>query len=119
MGMCIESLQKNSLKPNAASHDNASWYTDTDGFSEYSPSQGNLYYKGPILQKIILGFLGPLIVHHVLSTEQGISDTKLGMWSLPSTFSHCLTWEPQSLDTDTSAPQTQVKGGKHRAFNES
>ena len=78
-----------------------------------------LYYKGPILQKIILGFLGPLIVHHVLSTEQGISDTKLGMWSLPSTFSHCLTWEPQSLDTDTSAPQTQVKGGKHRAFNES
>ena len=45
MGMCIESLQKISLKPNVASHNNASWYTDTDGFSEYSPSQGN-----PVLQ---------------------------------------------------------------------
>ena len=32
------SLQKNSLKLNAASHNNASWCIDTDGFLEYSPS---------------------------------------------------------------------------------
>ena len=30
-------LQKNSLKQDAASHNNASWYTDTDGFLEQSP----------------------------------------------------------------------------------
>ena len=28
------SLKKKSPKPNAASHNNASWYTDTDGFLE-------------------------------------------------------------------------------------
>ena len=33
MGKCIERVfQKNSLKLNAASHNNTSWYTDTDGF---------------------------------------------------------------------------------------
>ena len=30
------SLQKNSLKLKAASHNNASWYTDTDGFLEHT-----------------------------------------------------------------------------------
>ena len=44
-----KSLQKNSLKPNAAFHNNTSWYTDTDGFLEHSPSEGSLYYKGLIL----------------------------------------------------------------------
>ena len=48
-----ESSKKNSLKPNEASHNNTSWYTDTDGFLEHSPSGGSLYYKGPTLQKII------------------------------------------------------------------
>ena len=48
-----ESLQKNSLQPKSASHNNTSWYTDTDGFLELSPSGGSLYYKGPMLQKII------------------------------------------------------------------
>ena len=47
----VLSLQKNSLKPNAASHDNASWYTDTDGFLEHSPRGGSLYYKGPAFRK--------------------------------------------------------------------
>ena len=52
-----DSSKKNLLKPNAASHNNASWYTDTDGFLEHSPSTGgSLYYKGPALQNIILGF---------------------------------------------------------------
>ena len=54
-----ESKKKNSLKQNAASHNNASWYTDTDGFLEHSPS---LYYKEPALQKIIPGFLGVPVV---------------------------------------------------------
>ena len=47
-------LKTNSSKPNAASHNNAIWYTDTDGFLEHSPSGGSLYHKGPTLQKIIL-----------------------------------------------------------------
>ena len=55
----LKVLKKNSLKPNAASHNNASWCTDTDGFLEHSPSGGRLYYKGPILQKIIPVFWHP------------------------------------------------------------
>ena len=51
------SLKKNSLKPSPASHNNASWHTDTDVFLGHSPS--HMYYKGPAVQKIILGFLGP------------------------------------------------------------
>ena len=50
-----KSLQKHSLKPNAASHNNTSWHTDTDGLLEHSPSRGSLYYKAPNLKKIILG----------------------------------------------------------------
>ena len=57
-----ESSKNSSLKLNSASHNNTSWYTDTDGFLEHSPRRGGLYYKGLILQKIIPGFLGsPLI----------------------------------------------------------
>ena len=41
------SLQKNSLKLNAASHNTTSWYTDPDGFLEHSPSRASLYYRGP------------------------------------------------------------------------
>ena len=51
---CWKSLKKNnSLKLNTASHNNASWYTDTHGFLEHSSSRGSLYYKGPTLQKKI------------------------------------------------------------------
>ena len=32
-----ESSKKDSLEPNAASHNNASWCSDTDGFLEHSP----------------------------------------------------------------------------------
>ena len=53
MDKCAENILKNTLKPNAASHSNASWYTDTDGFLEHSPSGGSLYYMGPTVQKII------------------------------------------------------------------
>ena len=51
--------KKNSLKPNAASHNNTSWDTDTDGFLEHSPSGGSLHYKVPALQKIIQVFWVP------------------------------------------------------------
>ena len=59
MGKHFESLQKYSLKLNTAAHNTASWSTDTDGYLEHLPSRGSLYYKGPALQKIILGSLGP------------------------------------------------------------
>ena len=39
-----ESSKKNSLKLNTASHNTTSWYTDTEGFLEHSPSGGSLYY---------------------------------------------------------------------------
>ena len=54
-----ESSKKYSLKPNAASHNNASWHTDTDGFLECLPSVESLYYKIPALQKITPVSLGP------------------------------------------------------------
>ena len=61
MGKHVEIVfQKKLLKPNAASHNNPSWYTDTDGFLKHSPRGGSLYYKGPALQKIILVLGGPL-----------------------------------------------------------
>ena len=50
-------FKKNSPKLNAASHNNASWYTDTDRILEHSPGWGTLYYNGPALQKVILDFL--------------------------------------------------------------
>ena len=59
-----KSLQKNSLKSNAASHNTTTWYTDTDGFLKYSSKEGSLYYKVPFLQKMIpVFFLGgaPLV----------------------------------------------------------
>ena len=61
MGKHVERVfkKKNSWKPNAASHNNANWYTDTDGFLEPSPSGGSLYYKGPSPQKIIPVWEGP------------------------------------------------------------
>ena len=69
MGKHVES-SKNSLKPNSASYNNASWYTDTDGFLEHSPSGGSLYYKGPALQKIIQGFFGSPVILHSIHAEE-------------------------------------------------
>ena len=56
-------FKKNSLKPHAASHNNASWYTGTDGFLEYTPSGESLNYKGPALLKIIPDFWGSPQIH--------------------------------------------------------
>ena len=52
-GKCVV-LKKKSLKMNAASHNNASWYTNTDGLLEHSLRKVSLYHKGPELKKIIL-----------------------------------------------------------------
>ena len=66
MGKYMERVfTKNSPKPNAASRNNASWYTDTDEFLEYSPSGGSLYYKEPDLQKIFPLFEGPPLIYDV------------------------------------------------------
>ena len=45
-----ESSKKKLLKLNAASHNSASWCTDTDGFLEHSASRESLFYKGPTLR---------------------------------------------------------------------
>ena len=63
---------KNSLMPNATSHNNASWYSDTDMFLEHSPSGGSLYYKGPTLQKIVLGFFVPPLCMTPITTHLDI-----------------------------------------------
>ena len=63
MGKYIERVfKKILLKPNSASHNNASRYTNTDGYLEYAPSGGRLYCKGPTVRKIILfGGGSPLV----------------------------------------------------------
>ena len=65
MGKCAESLHKNPLKLNAASHNKASWSTDIGVFLEHSPSGRSLYYKGPALQKIILVLGGPSHMYYI------------------------------------------------------
>ena len=72
--MCCKILQKNSLKLNAASHNNASWYTNTDGLLEHSPSRASLYYKGPAFQKVLLFFWGP--PHKLISTYSRLLEEK-------------------------------------------
>ena len=64
----LKESSTHSLKPNTASHNNASWYIDANGFLELSPSRGSLDYKGPALQKINLGSFGglPCIVGYFL-----------------------------------------------------
>ena len=60
--MCWKSLQKNSLKPNAASHNNTSWSTDTYGFLEHTPNGESLDYKGSPIPEDNSGFWGfPLV----------------------------------------------------------
>ena len=66
----LQKKKKNSLKPNTASHNNASRYTETNGLLEHSPSGGSLYYKGSALQKIIPGFFGSPHRTFALITER-------------------------------------------------
>ena len=56
-------FQKILLKPNSASHNNASWYTDTDRFLKHSPTRASLYSKVPAFQKIYLVFHSPSYIY--------------------------------------------------------
>ena len=60
-----ESSKGKFIEAEPASHNNTSWYTDTDGFLEHSPNGGSLDYKGLALQKIILGFGGSPLIYTV------------------------------------------------------
>ena len=53
----------NSLKPSAASHNNASWCPDADGSLDHSPSGGGLDCKDLPSRRQFRGFLGgsPLV----------------------------------------------------------
>ena len=77
----LKSLQKNSLKLDTASHNNTSWYTDTDGFLEHSPSRESMYYKGTTLQKIIHFGEDPSFTHvtwmHMMSKSIFLAHSSL------------------------------------------
>ena len=62
----LKVFEKTSLKLNAASHNNTSWYTDTDGFLEHSTSRESQYYKEPVLQKIIPFWGGSLLIRSLM-----------------------------------------------------
>ena len=68
-----ESSKKKSQKPNAASQNNTSWSTDTDGLLEHTLKVGRLCYKRPALQKIIPS-RGPLsYAYNLTETEVHIN----------------------------------------------
>ena len=48
----MKESSKNFTEASTASHNNTSWYTETDGFIEHS-GRGSLRYKGPALQVVI------------------------------------------------------------------
>ena len=75
-----------------ASHNNARWYSDADGFLEHSPSGGNLYYQGLTLQKIIR-FWG--VPHVFVQMVLGRRDTEecLFWWSLKKSKDDIPYWE--------------------------
>ena len=65
MGKRVERVfTKDPVKPNAASHNNASGCSDTGGLLEHSPSEESLDYKEPALQMVIAVFwrVSPLVV---------------------------------------------------------
>ena len=74
MGKHIEMVfKKNSLTPNAASHNTTSWCTDTDGFLEHSPSRGSLcVLQGAALQKMCVWCMSPLYV--IVAQLQRVAD---------------------------------------------
>ena len=49
----LKVFKKSLLLSSAASPNNESWCTDTDGFLEHSPSRRSLYCKESVLQKTI------------------------------------------------------------------
>ena len=101
-------FKKTSLKLNVASYNNASWYTDTDGFFKHKPRGGSLYYEGPTLQKIVSGFYESpswfLLYEWIYSTH--LCDRE---WSIPR-----LTWV--NSQTWISATESHWDPGKRREY---
>ena len=62
--MCC--LQKSSLKPNTASHNNAKWCADADGFLEHSPSGEARIPRGLRSRRLIPGFSPTPLVYYGL-----------------------------------------------------
>ena len=135
MGNHVERVfQKNSVKPNAASHNNTSWHTDTDGFLTHSPIGRSLYYKGPALQKTILVLGGvppwkvtlPSYLAHGIKSQQCEVDTQFGttfpnatdiIWAYPGDQGHPagefpfhLHRELQSLENSMEPLRTSFQG---------
>ena len=95
MSKCIERIfQKYSLKPNAASHNNASWYNDIDMFLEHSPCGGTLYCKGPALRKQFC-FLDPLL-YFMYSTANAASGYLLTKFTEYLYYCRKVFWQHQS-----------------------
>ena len=86
-------FKTNSLEPDAASHNNASWYMDTDGFPEHSPIKGSLDYKGLSLQKIILLFGGVSLVYQQMLYNN--SNSRLFTIDLATPSSNILSYIQQ------------------------
>ena len=79
-------FKTNSLKLNADSHNNTSWYTDTDGFLEHSPSREILYYKELALQKTYIPRICFLLILEGGEREGEDRETLIGcLWYMPQT----------------------------------
>ena len=72
-----------------------SWCTDTEGTLEHSPSGRSLYYKGPALQKIILGYFGsPLVCPRQRFWQKGSVVDKRNFSTHPNQFLMWVIWVP-------------------------
>ena len=100
-------LKNNSLKPNAASHNNASWYTDTDGFLEHSPSWGKPALQGacPPEDKSGVSWLPP---HMYIGLPPDPHESRDGITvSLPVPVLHFL-WSAIQISLPVTLWVTQV-----------
>ena len=129
---------------NTASHINASWYTDTDGILEHSPTVWNLYQKGPAVQKIISFLQSSLICiyvfvylfwsssednidargkHHELVTSHMLLYHRLyvtGPWILCALTGDLLNPRPFSSQASTQSTEPHLPGSRsylNRLFN--
>ena len=99
-------FKKHSLKLNTPCHNDTSWYTDSDGFLEHSPTRGGLHYKESTLQKIILGVLAGTL-HHTLIVEW-IGETTLWSSWLFLKIDHSQMQHPSN-----STPRNILKENSH------
>ena len=79
-----EYLKKFTEAERAASHNNISGCTDTNGLLEHSPSGGSLYYKGPVLQKIT-----PVLLWVPLMQPPPLEDSPIQCGTQTPRAKHC------------------------------